>query len=170
MFPAVPLLPVAGSSRDNEAAGASRLQPPPDAAGSAAGQHADGQPAIVAFRRRPESAADPAAQDPATPSAGLPVQGSDRDGMPSQGPGYRGPRYQGFPPRYEPGPELAPSAAAIRPETRPDHGSYADAPAPDQVSEPAQVSRFGRARRAAPQGGREAADWPHGAHAADTAV
>jgi hypothetical protein len=158
-FPPAPVLPQARTGRDNGAGGILTGQP------AVSAEPAAGQPGIVAFRRRPEAAAEHAAAERSQPA---PLAETGADVTPSQGPGYRGPRYQGFPPRYQPGPESEPSSED---QADPAPAGYRgnDPTAYPDPSRPDQLPRFGRPRRGV-QPGRDSADWQQGQHAADTAV
>jgi hypothetical protein len=186
MFPAAPLLPVAGHARGATSASGTARQAV-DASQAANGGSPDetrrpagpegtvqfpalDQSGIVAFRRRQDQATDEfpslglSAQQPPDPFASSPA-GSAFDATPSPGPGYRGPRYRGFPPQYQP----APASDAASAEFRAGAGDAAETSQPE-LSDARQVSSFGRPRRTGP-GAHEAAGWPQGDHAAtDTAV
>lgn len=167
---------------------------------AAAAVAAPQQPGIVAFLRRQEEAsqspdpglaAEPDSAAPglvAPPPVALPAGLSADDVHGQGGPGYRGPRYQGFPPQYQPEPVAGPLQESGRPAAQrttasePESGQAAadlagraiadrhlqQADLPER-SLSRQVSRLGRSRRQA-SGAHEAASWPQGEQAADTAV
>jgi hypothetical protein len=156
MFPAVPLLPVAGRSSVTDQ-------------GQSAGSEQPAMPGIVAFRRRAEEAPG---QEPEPAPLAVADPAESLDAVPSQGPGYRGPRYQGFPPQYQPGQDTD-IQAAVAAAARADDGSAESDQEPPGPGRPLQVSKLGRTRRSAP-GAPEPGGWaPQGEReqaATDTAV